>query len=140
MKKEAQILVNKYGQGLTDAEPVLSFFSQVSDDEKRLFINDLLYIIMQSKPQKEDAKISIKESGLKATFTPCIMLEKGIEMHNLHKIAALPHSETSKVMVLFLALFRTAYRRRFEAEKDDPFKWWYWDLSKDENLKKIAKS
>lgn len=28
-----------------------------------------------------------------------------------------------------MALFKIAYTRRFNEEKNDPYKWWYWDLS-----------
>lgn len=41
----------------------------------------------------------------------------------------LPNNELRKVIILLLSVFKIAYRRRYEQERDNPDKWWYWDLS-----------
>ena len=33
-----------------------------------------------------------------------------------------------------MSLFRIAYYRRFIEEKNNPYKWWYWDLSDAKNI------
>ncbi len=140
MKLEDEILVNKFGQGLVAIEQLTEDFSLLEVFQKKEFLNGFLYLIMQSKPKKEDIEPAILESGLKPTFTPCILLKKGVANHDLEKLVNLPENELKKVFVLLLSLFKIAYKRRFAVEKDNPDKWWYWDLSDSEKVKMIMKS
>jgi hypothetical protein len=140
MKLEDEILVNKFGQGLVAIEQLTEDFSLLEVFQKKEFLNGFLYLIMQSKPKKEDIEPAILESGLKSTFTPCILLKKGVANHDLEKLVNLPENELAKVFVLLLSLFKIAYKRRFAVEKDNPDKWWYWDLSDTEKVKMIMKS
>ena len=132
-----EILINKYGQGLVDVQEISSNFNLLDNFEKRNYLSDLVFFITQSKVNDSDIINAINESTLKSTFTPCVMLTKGIEKHNLKKIIDLPENELDRVLLLFLSLFRIGYKRRFEVEKNSPSKWWYWDLSKEENLLKL---
>lgn len=95
---------------------------------------------MQSKPKSEDIEPAIVNSGLKPTFTPCILLKKGVANHNLQKLENLPENELMKSFVLLLSLFRIPYMRRFIDEKENSGKWWYWDLSDNEKVEIIMKS
>jgi len=49
----------------------------------------------------------------------------------------LPENELNKTFTLFLSLFKIAYQRRYQEEKNNPDKWWYWDLSDEKKLKLI---
>ena len=42
--------------------------------------------------------------------------------------------ELEKVLILLLNLFKIGYNRRFQKEKNNPDKWWYWDLSDDKKI------
>jgi hypothetical protein len=95
---------------------------------------------MQSKPEEGDIEPAIIKSDLKSTFTPCVLLKKGVANHNLKKIINLPEYELTKAFVLLLNLFKVAYERRFIDEKDNPHKWWYWELSDHEKLEKVMES
>jgi len=142
MNLEYEILVNQYGQRLVPIEAITKRFNGFNYEEKQLFFNNLLFFIMQSKPKKDDIELAIKESKLRSTFTPCVLLRKGVENHNLKKLTELPENEREKSLILLLSLFRIAYNRRFEAEKNNPGKWWYWDLSDQsviENIKATFK-
>ena len=140
MKLEYELLINKYGQGLIQAEDVWCVFEQLDYDEKKDFFVGILYLIMQSKPQDEDVEEAISSSQLKPTFTPCVLLTKGVSHHNLLRIIGLPEDEWRKILYLLLALFRIAYQRRFKAEFDNPDKWWYWDLSDENNILEMMKN
>lgn len=131
------ILVNKFGQDLIRVNELLKLYSHFDLNSKRSFLQEINSLILQSKPKKEDIEPAILESGLKSTFTPCVLLKKGVANHNLVKLVNLPKNELTKAFVLLLSLFRIAYKRRFLVEKDNPDKWWYWDLPKDENIKKV---
>lgn len=140
MKLEHEILVNKYGQELIEIEPLLLIFEDLEIIPKRDFLTDILFLILQSKPKDSDIEPAILESGLKPTYTPCVLLKKGVATHNLNKIIELPENELEKALFLFLSLFRIAYKRRFAIEKNNPDKWWYWDLSDETNISKISQN
>lgn len=130
MKTEHEILINKFGQGLINIEPLKTIFSELNFDEKRFFLKEIIYyFIQQSKAVNSDISKAIKQSLLKPTYTPCVMVRKGVDVSNLEKIVKLPEKELEKVLVLFLSIFKIAYQRRFLLEKDNTDKWWYLDMS-----------
>lgn len=135
-----EIQVNKFGQNLVEINDLSNIFSLLTLNEKKEFLNDILFLIMQSKPKEEDIENAIKESNLKKTYTPCILLQKGVANHNLKKLLDLPENEINKSFILLLHLFKISYSRRFEIEKNDENKWWYWDLSDDEKVKAIIEN
>lgn len=134
-----QIFINKYAQGFTSIETFKILFSNFKIEEKRNYLEEIVSLIIQSKPKDEDADLAIKESGLRPTFTPCVLLRKGIAKHNLMKLINLPESELEKTLILLMNLFKIAYTRRFMEEKNNPGKWWYWDLSQPNIEIKILK-
>lgn len=138
MKIEHEILINQYGQGIVEIEPLMSIFKNLDNQSKRIFLNTLLYnFIVQSKPREEDIESVIKASKLKLSYTPCVLLKKGIFGYKLQKIINLPDNELEKTFILLLNLFKAAYKRRFEQEKNNPHKWWYWDLSDNQKISDI---
>ena len=137
MKIEQEILINQFGQKIVDMKQLMSLFEGFDNSNKRVFLNDMLYLIMQSKPKDKDIEPAIVASNLKPTYTPCVLLRKGVANHNLQKIIELPDNELDKGFILLLNLFQMAYKRRFEQEKNNPEKWWYWDLSDNEKINAI---
>ncbi|MEY8761987.1 DUF5958 family protein [Chryseobacterium tongliaoense] len=131
-----QISINKYGQGHIQIDVLKSNFVSFNLEKKKDYLEEIISLIIQSKPTDEDIEPAIKESNLKNTFTPCVLLKKGIVNHNLRKLANLPEYELEKVLVLLMSLFKIAYQRRFIEEKNNPGKWWYWDLS-DPNIESV---
>lgn len=137
MKIENEILINKYGQGLANIEQLLNLFESFDVSSQKEFLREMLFFILQSKPREDDIESAIINSGLKPTYTPCVLLRKGVANHNLKKLVDLPENELKRVFILLLSLFKIAYKRRFLMEKDNPDKWWYWDLSEENNINKI---
>lgn len=140
LRTDKAITLNKYGQGLIVPEILVDEFSRVGLVEKRNYLKEIIALILQSKPQQEDIQPAILESKVKPTFTPCVLLTKGVTNHHLQKIAELPESELNKALLLLLSLFKIAYQRRFKEEKNHPDKWWYWDLSDEYRVEMILKS
>ncbi len=141
MKLAEEILINQYGQGIVSIENILKIlFNGLTLDEKRTLLSDILYMIMQSKPEDEDIEVAITASKLKPTYTPCVLLRKGVAMHHLQVIVNLPEPELGKGFILLLSLFKIAYQRRYEAEKQFKGKWWYWDLSDPKNIEKLERA
>ncbi len=139
MKIEQQILINKFGQKLIKELELLDMFNILKDVDKRMFLIELIELIIQSKPLISDIDLTIENSNLKPTFTPCVLLRKGIRRHKLERLSKLPISELNKSYLLLINLYQIAYSRRYEIEKNNPNKWWYWDLSDNANLEKILK-
>jgi hypothetical protein len=137
MTIEQEILTNQYGQGLTHIDSLVSLFLEMKKESQKDFFLNLIDLIQQSKPLYEDIELAIQESKLKPTYTPCIVLQKGVESHNLIRIINLPESESPKALILLLNLFKVAYQRRFIEEKNNPDKWWYWDLGDKKKLSTI---
>ena len=134
MNLRQEIEVNQFGQGLIGHDFLLLKFTPLDVKRKRELLVDMEWLILQSKVQESDIEPSIKLSDLKPTYTPCVMIRKGLDSGNLRKIIGLPEDELWKVYQLFLYLFKAGYERRFNAEKGDPNKWWYWDLGSRENI------
>lgn len=139
MKIEDEILINKYGQELVEIDSLLNLFLGFDLSYQKIFLHEILHLILQSNPNDEDIESAITHSRLKSTYTPCVLLRKGVSYHNLKKMIDLPENELKKVFVLFLSLFKIAYRRRFIIEKNNLDKWWYWDLSDKVNIDKILR-
>lgn len=140
LRTDKAITLNKYGQGLIVSEILVYEFSEFGLIEKRNYLREIIALILQSKPFEKDIQSAILESKLKPTFTPCVLLTKGVTNHHLQKIADLPESELNKALLLLLALFKISYQRRFKEEKNHPDKWWYWDLSDEYKVEMILKS
>ncbi|NDV80439.1 DUF5958 family protein [Bacteroides sp. 51] len=138
MEKIDELLINQYAQEVIAIELILKRFNELTLDEKREYLSLFIgYFIIQSKPFDSDIPKAIEESKLKPTYTPCIMIKKGVATHNLLTISKLPEDELNKVLRLFLSIFKIAYLRRYEEEKENTNKWWYWDLSDKNNVDKI---
>ncbi|MDA6072598.1 DUF5958 family protein [Flavobacterium sp. AC] len=140
MEIEKEILINKYAQSVIDIEDLILIFNSFNLNEKRRFLYELLFFILQSKASDEDIVPAIVQSGLKNTYTPCVLIKKGVATNNLKRLTELPENELNKSLILLLNLFKIAYQKRFEAEKIDVYKWWYWDLSDDKKVETILKN
>lgn len=138
MNLEQEILINQYGQNLVSIEVLLENYKISDIENRRIYLQHLVTLIIQSRCVNSDISQAIDNSHLKKTFTPCVLLEGGgIKYYNLKKIISLPDYELDKTLVLLLNLFKIGYNRRFQQERNNPNKWWYWDLSDDKNIKKI---
>ena len=137
MKIEIEILINKYGQGLIPLIVLQEKFEAYSLCQKRSFLQEMSFLIIQSKPKEEDVDLAIKKEKLKSGYTPCVLLKKGISSYNLERVINLPENEMIKTFVLFMSIFKIAYSRRFKEEMNNINKWWYWDLSDKSNVERI---
>lgn len=141
MSIEQEILINKYGQSLVLIEVLIDEYKRLTSSEKKGYLCHLVTLIIQSKPKDSDVPHAIENSCLKKTFTPCVLLRTGgVKHHDLKKIIELPDYESEKSLVLLLNLFKIAYNRRFQMEKNNPNKWWYWDLSNEKTVESIKKA
>ena len=139
MNIEEEILFNKFGQEVYEEEKLMTFFLACNLPKKREILNGLVYLIIQSKVTKKDIDGALKNARLKPTYTPCVIIQKGLSYGTFQRIIALPEYELGKSFRLLMHLFKIGYLRRYKEEKNNPNKWWYWDLSQESNLINIRK-
>ena len=139
MNRKDKINLNKYAQDIIPINEVLESFSIETYDKKQMFLREFIYFFLnQSKPENSDIDESISKSGLRPTYTSCVILKKfGINKASFEKIITLPENEQEKAFRLLFNLFKIAYKRRYATEINNPNKWWYWDLTNSENLKRL---
>jgi hypothetical protein len=137
MDTNTLILINKFGQDLLSFHDIESTFKNYSITEKKSFLVGLSNLIIQTKAKENDIDAAIKLGQLKNSFTPCVKIRKGINTNVLESIIDLPETETSKVLRLFLSLYKIAYQRIIAREQDNPYKWWFQDLSDNEFVDRI---
>jgi len=138
MNAENFILLNQYAQGVRKIEDGKDWFSNLSSDEQLLILRELSNLILQAGASINDVNEAIQKSRLKATFTPCVLLQKGSLKIQLSKVLALPFSEYAKVFSLFISLLSIADTRRRNTKcKNGCSHWWHKDLSNDEIVRQI---
>jgi Family of unknown function (DUF5958) len=130
MKIDEQILLNQLAQGLIDLSEGERWFRTLGEGEKRAVLQDLNFMIANSSPHAEDVAEAIRGSGLKPTYTPCVLLKTGDLRLQLAKLANLPENELAKAFRLLLTLFGVSDgRRRREKPIDTENHWWHRDLN-----------
>lgn len=99
MNLEQEILINQYGKNLISIESLLEDYKISDNDSKKIYLQHLFTLIIQSKCVNSDISQAIDNSHLKKTFTPCVLLEGGgIKYYNLKKIISLPDYENEKMI------------------------------------------
>jgi hypothetical protein len=118
--RPSQLQLNRIARGLLTEDSGLRWFEELPAAERATVLRELAYITAQSNPKREEVPLAIAKSGLKPTFTPCVMLRNEERPNRcLSPIAALPEPEQSKSFRLLLALFSIADTRRRETQCKD---------------------
>lgn len=138
MNIDLNININKFAQDLISLNDIKLYFEQLRGiSEKRNFLTELSNLILQNKVDNSDIDEAIFQGGLKHSFTPCVLIQKGVKYNVLQDIINLPDSELNKTLILFLSLFKVGYRKRLKQEQDSNNKWWYQDLSDNKYVDRI---
>ncbi len=112
MNINEQIVINKFGQDLLPFPEVLNIFQSKDKENKKKFLTDLAFLIIQSKSTDSDIDSAIELGKLKPTFTPCVKIRKGIKGNVLQELIDLPDNETEKVLFysyLYIKLLTNDY-------------------------------
>ncbi|WP_162428214.1 DUF5958 family protein [Pontibacter pudoricolor] len=140
MNIEKEILINQFGQGVSNEDALIKMFDSLDSESKVALLKEIENLIIQSKVTEKDIDKAIYNSKLKETFTPCVILKRGLNYGNFQKVIHLPDNEIKKTFRLLIHLFKIGYYRRYLQEKNNPNKWWYWDLSDEMVIKKIMEN
>ncbi|HLL95398.1 MAG TPA: DUF5958 family protein, partial [Spirosoma sp.] len=116
-------------------DDLLDEFSQLYEDQKRKRFVHFYYYIWYFKLDASDVEQVLTDCSIKATDPTYDYLNLHLIKTGRKGIICLSDTENPpegglhKPYELLLHLFKTDYQRRFELEKENPSKWWYWDLS-----------
>jgi len=126
---EDVLFLNQAAQHAVAASAFEDWFRIMTLERQKIVLAKLVEMILQAKPGLEDGKVAVQVSGLKPTFTPCVLLSKGVQKSDLNKVVGLPESENLKAAVLLLEVFRQADCRRRQREcGNEERHWWHRDL------------
>ena len=123
---EYEVTLNKIAQGQISKESGVKWFSLFSEIEQREVLGTLNRCIHQSHPDPSEIEIGIIESGLKETYTPCVIMRANNFNNARQKILNLPRNEWIKAFTLWLCIFTIADTRRRETDcKGGCEHWWH---------------
>ena len=110
-----EIQLNRIAQGMMPVKEGVAWFEGLSPDDQRAVLRTLAFMTEQAHPHSAEVPVAIEEAGLKATFTPCvIVLRARLPEKGCVRLPSLPRHEWSKSFRLMLALFTLADRRRWK--------------------------
>lgn len=123
--QESQFL-NSLAQGICAIEEGKKWFKILSVEKQHEIIRELSIYAQQAMARNSDVQNAINKSGLKASYTPCVLARKGNLRAQLTKIVNLPRNEYEKIFILLLFLFSIAdERRRRDQCKNNCSHWWH---------------
>jgi hypothetical protein len=113
-----------------DIAGFVTWFDALTQSRQREILDELKLMVSQAKPVLDDGPAAVQASGLRSTFTPCVLLSRGYTLQVVTKIVGLPADEYRKSAALLLTLFAIADRRRRETQcASGCSHWWHRDLT-----------
>jgi hypothetical protein len=107
------VRLNRIAQGTVPLEEGLAWFEGLDASDRFAVLRELASYCHQAHPHLEEGALAIERSGLKPTFTPCVLLQKAIVPERaVWRIAALPTDEQLKAFRLLMTLLTIADARR----------------------------
>lgn len=111
------ISINRAAQSPDSLESICDWFMGLEPNDRRTALQFLSGSCQQAHPLPDEGKAAIIMSGLKSSFTPCVMLSKvPFPERAVHRIAELPDDEHTKAFRLLYCLFAIADTRRRETQ------------------------
>jgi hypothetical protein len=113
-------------QGYKNKTQVMKWFKTLDNKKKLEVLRTLFNFAIQANANLNDIKTAIEKSGLKQTYTPCVLLKKEHLPAQISKILKLPACEHEKIFILAVELLRIAdNRRQKEVCKGKCTHWWH---------------
>ena len=138
MSLEEEIALYQFGQGVRSADDLLSRFIHLSENQQRSQFINLYCQVSDSALVDSDIEQALADCSLEASDAMYAYLNLDHFKTGSKRVVYIPHTENppdgklEKAYEVILYLFKAAYQRRYALEKENPTKWWYWDLSNDE--------
>lgn len=72
--RDIELTINRLAQDLIPLKDGIEWFSKSSEAERKEIMHSLDNCIFQSHPSVEDIELGTIKSGLKETFSPCVLI------------------------------------------------------------------
>jgi hypothetical protein len=129
------IILNQIAQSIIDIETGEKWFSAFDANDQKDILGKLMYCVYQSHPKEIERKYAVLESGLRPTFTPCVLLVQKYNIQcQLKQICSLPNEENKKSFRLLITLLSISDKRRRLECGDSCNHWWHQDLKQYKQL------
>jgi hypothetical protein len=130
MTTEEEIIVNQLAQGILDWKSGVEWFQGLPVEGRQPVLREIGYIASQAGAKAEDVNEVLRQTGLRDTYTPCVIMRKGQFKAQLAKILVLPPEEQTKVFLLLVGLLSVADARRRETKcAENCNHWWHRNLA-----------
>jgi Family of unknown function (DUF5958) len=116
---KTELQLNKIAQGFVSLKDGIDWFDASDLNTKKNILQSLSVILTQSHPTSDDVENGIKQSELKRTYTPCVLMAEKPFGEAVSKVRNLPENEWRKTFVLWLSIFSIADKRRRETTCSD---------------------
>jgi uncharacterized protein DUF5958 len=113
---ERVLTINKVAQGLISRDEGLVWFDEADLELRLEIMKSLDLCIYQSHPNKDDIEEGIALSGLKETYSPCVLIRKKPFNEARAKVLRMPKLDQHRAFNLFLSVFTVADTRRRNTE------------------------
>ena len=113
---DRELKINQIAQGLVSMEDGLKWFNDASPEQRVEIMRSLDLCVFQSHPTEDDIEKGIKKSGLKQTYTPCVLILKKPLDQAREQIMSLADLDLRRSFVLLISVFSVADSRRRETE------------------------
>lgn len=130
-RTDIEIMINRISQNIVTIDNGIVWFESFDSIKQLDIIRKLHYVIIESGVQNEDVELAISNSGLKKTFTPCVLLRNGDFRIQVAKLLKLPINEYRKIFILLISLFSITDGRRFEKVCQGKCNHWWHNYIKD---------
>ena len=113
---ETELKINKLAQGLITLDEGLSWYDESDAESRNKIMRALDLCIFQSHPTNEDIEKGIKNSGLKESYSPCVLVRKKPFNEVRQKVLNMSEPDQRRSFILFLSIFSVADKRRRETQ------------------------
>ncbi|WP_020413312.1 DUF5958 family protein [Microbulbifer variabilis] len=125
-----EVTINRIAQGEISIEEGIKWFKALPEQEKYKALRGMNLCIHQSHPRESEIEEGIKLSGLKGTYTSCVIMRKNTFNNARAKILALPCQEWLKAFKLWLTIFTIAGSHRRSTDCQAGCDHWWHNLEK----------
>lgn len=109
---EREITINKIAQGIIPLAEGLEWFQSSDENTRSEIMRTLDLCIYQSHPNKDDIEKGIEKSGLKSTYSPCILIQTKPFNEVRRKVLRMSGIDQDRSFRLFVTVFSVADERR----------------------------
>ena len=113
---ERLLRINKIAQRMISFEEGVQWFDEAASEYRGKIMQALDICVWQSHPTVEDIEEGIRISGLKETYSPCVLIRKKPFNEVRQRILRMRELDQRRGFILLLSVFSVADKRRRETE------------------------